>query len=248
MVACHLREAAGEVAVSLSFVLYADAYDSMRLLTGEQKGQLLDAIFIYQRGECMPTLDPVVAMAFSFIQRTMDRENDKYLKRCEKASKSARMRWDANACECMQTHANGCYTVPSPVPVPSPVLEDSEDKKLPSAVKTKKEKQDRPNQCPPEKWEKYVSFSRKFHEDRSAVLGAIAPFTKKKVIDGARALDALVRIRGIDSQEIQAVLAWAITDSFWCDNVRSLASLTKIGSNGETKYANVLASMRRDVA
>jgi hypothetical protein len=114
--------------------------------------------------------------------------------------------------------------------------------------KARKEKADpRPNACPPERWEKYLTFSRNFQKDRAATLGNIAPFTEAKVVKGAQALDTLVRIRGVEPGEIQAVLAWAQGDSFWNDNIRALGSLLTVGKNGETKYSNMLAAMRRDV-
>ena len=122
-----------------SFVLYADAYESMRSLADAQKGKLLDAIFLYHLGEQIPEMDAVVAMAFSFMRRTFDRDSAKYNERCEKARKSANMRWHANACEGKQVDANACegifenakpcYTVPVSVPVPVPGSGIEKDKK-----------------------------------------------------------------------------------------------------------------------
>jgi hypothetical protein len=88
-----------------SFILYKDQYDSMRSLAVAQKAQLLDAIYLYHLNEQIPELDPVVQMAFSFIKRQFDKDNDKYAEKCRKASKSARMRWDANACERIKRNA-----------------------------------------------------------------------------------------------------------------------------------------------
>lgn len=240
-----------------SFILYADAYDSIRTLEPELKGQLLDAIFMYQRGEELPALAPVVEMAFSFIRRSFERDSSKYSERCDKARESARMRWDknnANACERILQHANDADTVPVPVPVPESdtILnttsnspgEPEEPKQTKSA---KQPKEDRPSACPPEKWEAYLSYSRKFHQQRHETLGNRAPYTEKKAVDGARTLDTMCRVRGIDSQEIQAALCWAIEDSFWNEQVRALSSLLKISGNGDTKYANILTAMAKDL-
>ena len=106
-----------------SFILYADAYDSIRTLTDVKKGQLLDAIFMYQRGEDMPVLDPVVEMAFSFMRRVFERDADKYAERCEKAKMSAKMRWDANAYERIKRNANHADNDTVPVPDPDSVPE-----------------------------------------------------------------------------------------------------------------------------
>lgn len=78
-------------------------------------------------------------------------------------------------------------------------------------------------------------------------MGARAPFSAKKVTDGALVLDNLVRVRGVDKEQLNAVIHWAVADSFWSPNLRSLASLTKVGGNGETKYANILTAMAKEL-
>lgn len=88
-----------------SFILYADAYDSIRTLTDEECGQLLRAIFLYHCGEELPELTPVVGMAFSFLRRTFDANSSKYKYKCEKAKAAAKVRWDANACERIKRNA-----------------------------------------------------------------------------------------------------------------------------------------------
>lgn len=77
-----------------SFVLYQDQYPPIKGLTQEQKGYLLDALFLYQTGEPVPEVDPVVMMAFSFFKQTLDRDEDKYLKRCYKNRENVRKRWN----------------------------------------------------------------------------------------------------------------------------------------------------------
>lgn len=111
-----------------SFILYADAYDSIRSLTTAQKGQLLDAVFTYHRGEDMPTLDPVVDMAFSFMRRMFDRDAHKYAERCEKAKLSAKKRWDANACERIKRNAKHADNDNVSVNDHDTVSKDSKDK------------------------------------------------------------------------------------------------------------------------
>ncbi len=92
-----------------SFVLYMDQYAPIEKLSLTQKGCLLDAIFSYQKGETVDCIDEVVDMAFQFFKQTFDRDNDKYLKKCEKNAENARKRWDAKdtgGCERIQTDAN----------------------------------------------------------------------------------------------------------------------------------------------
>ena len=89
-----------------SFVLYNSFYEPIRSLSKEDKASLLDAIFQYQINGNIPTLSISANMAFMFIKSQFERDNEKYKKRCEKNAANARMRWDTNACERIQTNAN----------------------------------------------------------------------------------------------------------------------------------------------
>jgi hypothetical protein len=60
-----------------SFILYQDYEQHIQLLTDEQAGKLLKAIFAYNQGNPFD-LDPVTKMAFSFIKAGLDRDNEKY--------------------------------------------------------------------------------------------------------------------------------------------------------------------------
>ena len=72
-----------------SFVLYQDYKTHISLLSQEQKGYLLDAIFEYNEGNLIK-LDPIVEMAFSFIKTQMDRDSDKYAIELEKRRSAGR--------------------------------------------------------------------------------------------------------------------------------------------------------------
>lgn len=126
-----------------SFILYADAYDSIRSLTDAQKGQLLDMIFCFCRDEKLPETDQIVSVVFSFIQRTLERDARKYEKRCEKARMAARMRWDANACERIPSNAKNADNDPDPDPVP--------DNKKSTLSGTCPRQADGPSNCPHQK-------------------------------------------------------------------------------------------------
>ncbi len=91
-----------------SFVLYLDQYEPVKDLTQEQKGDLFDAMFLYNNHEKIEIKDPVVKMAFSFFEQTFKRDCSNYLKRCEKNSENAKIRWNkknAVACDRMQVDA-----------------------------------------------------------------------------------------------------------------------------------------------
>ncbi len=61
-----------------SFVLYNDQYEAVEDLTDKQKGQLLDAMFLYSRGEDLKECDPVIKIVFKFFKIVFDRDNLKW--------------------------------------------------------------------------------------------------------------------------------------------------------------------------
>lgn len=77
-----------------SFILYTSYYAFIEGLTDEQLGQLTRALFIYARDGEVTKLEPVVRMAFSFIKDNIDRNADKYQKRCERNRENIRKRWE----------------------------------------------------------------------------------------------------------------------------------------------------------
>lgn len=65
------------VATRNSFVMYTEYREHIKLLTDEDKGKLLSAIFDYAAGE-QPDISGMVLMAFSFIRAQMDRDAASY--------------------------------------------------------------------------------------------------------------------------------------------------------------------------
>jgi len=60
-----------------SFILYQEYKKNISLLSQNQKGDLLDAIFSFNEGVEIK-LDPIVEMAFSFIKSDLERNKIKY--------------------------------------------------------------------------------------------------------------------------------------------------------------------------
>ena len=92
-----------------AFVLYADQYEPIRTLSDAQSGILFKMLFEYNNTGTTPDsekTDPMVFMAFMFFKNTLDRDNDKYLKKCEKNKENADKRWNANASERIPMNAN----------------------------------------------------------------------------------------------------------------------------------------------
>jgi len=82
-----------------SFILYTSYYALIEGLTDEQLGQLTRAIFLYARDGKTINLEPVVRMAFAFIKDNIDRNADKYQKKCERNRENIRKRWEKKHAE-----------------------------------------------------------------------------------------------------------------------------------------------------
>lgn len=67
-----------------SFILYLEYKEHLDLLTDEERGKLLLALFEYVETGEFPPLEGAVKMAFSFIRAQMDRDAQKYVDKCEK--------------------------------------------------------------------------------------------------------------------------------------------------------------------
>lgn len=66
-----------------SFIMYLDYEEHLALLSDEERGRLLSALFEYARTGIPPELDGMARMAFSFIKAQMDRDAEKWQKTCE---------------------------------------------------------------------------------------------------------------------------------------------------------------------
>lgn len=80
--------------MSDSFILYTSDYQLIEGLTDEQLGQLTRALFIYARDGEVINLEPVVRMAFVFTKDKIDRNQQKYQKKCERNRENIRKRWN----------------------------------------------------------------------------------------------------------------------------------------------------------
>lgn len=77
-----------------SFILYTSDYQLIEGLTDEQLGQLTRALFVYARDGEVINLEPVLRMAFVFIKDKIDRNQQKYQKKCERNRENIRKRWN----------------------------------------------------------------------------------------------------------------------------------------------------------
>ena len=72
-----------------SFLMYDEYEEHFELLTDEELGALMRAIFEYKRCGKVMSLSPGAQMAFSFIKKRLDEDAKKYEARCEQNQKNA---------------------------------------------------------------------------------------------------------------------------------------------------------------
>ena len=74
-----------------SFLLYDEYAEHFLLLSMEQRGVLITAIFAYCRKEELPIMDGTVNMAFSFIKAQLLRDNERYEEIIKKRSDAGKL-------------------------------------------------------------------------------------------------------------------------------------------------------------
>ena len=129
------------------FIIHLEYREQIDMLTTEQKGMLLDALCDYaQNGETSSELDPLTKMAFSIMRARMDRDSERYEKKCERLrangqkggrpSKSKEEKPNGFSENQMVSEENqknqmGVVPVPDPDPVPDPEPDPKPDIDLP---------------------------------------------------------------------------------------------------------------------
>lgn len=91
------------------FILYLDQKNLIDKLSDKQAGQLIKAIYEYVMNQTEPNLDPITDMAFVSFKTTLDRDNEKYIAKCNKNRESIEKRWnktDTNVYEGIQENTN----------------------------------------------------------------------------------------------------------------------------------------------
>lgn len=73
-----------------SLILYTKYKKQFQMLPREQQGDLIMAIFEYGETGIAPKMEPIVAMAFSFIQEQIDYDNRKYQEKIEARREAGR--------------------------------------------------------------------------------------------------------------------------------------------------------------
>lgn len=74
-----------------SFVLYTEYMEQIELLSMDQRGILLTAIFAYVSDAEVPDMDGITKMAFAFIKSRIDKDTEKYAKTIEKRKEAGKL-------------------------------------------------------------------------------------------------------------------------------------------------------------
>ncbi len=75
-----------------SFLLYESYKEAIDLMTDEQAGQLIKAIYAFQAGETIGEMDPALQFIFTIIANRLEKDNLAYAEKCKKNAKIAQKR------------------------------------------------------------------------------------------------------------------------------------------------------------
>jgi len=93
-----------------------------------------------------------------------------------------------------------------------------------------------------DKLREFVSQYIKFISEEKGNKAPKSSSLEKQSLD---TVDKLIRLDGFELDEIRKILKWAFNDSFWSDNVLSLASL-RIKKSGLTKFQKIKSAYDRN--
>jgi len=222
-----------------SFVLYHDQYEAIRDLTLEQKGQLLDAIFLYHRDGVLPEHDPMIKMAFRFFKIVFDRDKEKWeagaKRRRENGKKGGRPKTKKNLTKPKEPNRfNNNLTKPTkPVSVSVSVSDSVSD----SVSET-------PPPYPPPEENMFSQEITDFFENHRREIKEL--FEEKTGIDSYKvqtesleALHELTTQHGVKLKDLDKMLKWGLQDEFWKKHLVNLGNLSKVKNNGRFGYYNL---------
>jgi hypothetical protein len=199
-----------------SFLLHIDSLDILDDLTNGQAGVLFKAIKAYQHNDDFP-LDSIVKIAFSPFKNQFLRDDEKYIKTCERraiaGSKGGKQKV-ANASKCKQEVAK---------------VADSNNKNK-NKTKNKSDKEDTSAslvQAEPKRSKfKFSDVDYQCAEWIYSLVINIAPASKKPNFENwANTIRLMRELDKLTHDDISQVFIWANQDQFWSVNILSVAKL-----------------------
>jgi hypothetical protein len=201
-----------------SFLLHIDSLDILDDLTNGQAGVLFKAIKAYQHNDDFP-LDSIVKIAFSPFKNQFLRDDDKYIKTCERraiaGSKGGKQKV-ANASKCKQEVAN--------------VADSNNKNKNKTKNKSDNNKEDTSNSLVEEKPQrskfKFSDVDYQCAEWVYSLVTKVAPASKKPNFENwANTIRLMRELDKLTHDDISQVFTWANQDQFWSVNILSVAKL-----------------------
>jgi hypothetical protein len=96
---------------SKSFILHKDSLSILDKMEDKQAGQLFKAIYYYQINNRLPEdIDPVLDLLATTFINQFKRDQEKYEEKCRKNKENAKKRWNATACDGIQTNAKHAHS------------------------------------------------------------------------------------------------------------------------------------------
>ena len=227
------------------FFLYNNQCDALLELPAEQALEVIRACRQFCAGDEPTIADPVVRCVFGIMKPSISvsikkaqagrKGGEANRKQIEadgsktKQSEADTKQNQANGSNAKQTEANGSK------------LKQTEAKKN----KNKKQEQEQEDINTPAN-PRFAGFVREYQTAVKERFGPSAPkVTEKLIAEGCVALEQAERIDGFDWEEMQAALFWAHEDTFWGQNVKSLAQIRKKGSDDTSKLQKIMERYRQ---
>lgn len=89
-----------------TILVYTDLMEQLDELSMEERGVILTAMIKYQLGEELPELDKTLKLVFIPIRQSIDRDNDAYVRKCEKNRENINKRWNTVEYERIRSDTN----------------------------------------------------------------------------------------------------------------------------------------------
>ncbi len=79
-----------------TIIVYTDLMEQLEELSYEERGVILTSMIKYQLGEELPNMSKMLKLVFIPIRQSIDRDNDAYVRKCEKNRENIMKRWNTN--------------------------------------------------------------------------------------------------------------------------------------------------------
>lgn len=210
-------------------MLYFTLRPGLKALSLEEKGMLLDAIFSYGEDGIEPAFNsPALAITWGFVQPLLDADKQRYQDRCKNAQKAIEARWNRvreNTDVYERIPLNEAYTNHT-----NSIHFNSNNSLVPPPAGTKKPKQVFEHDSLPYRAARWLADQI---EER---LPNCTAHSEATLQSWAADFDKCHRLDKHSWEDINAVLQFSQSDSFWQSNILS-------GGKFRKQFTQLLAKM-----